>query len=61
MEKGNMLISYIFESDNVIQNVDADLEMQRDLQKLAEEWKKKGYIRRYVIAPDDVISENIKK
>ena len=51
MEKGNMLISYIFESDNVIQNVDADLEMQRDLQKLAEEWKKKGYIRRYVIAP----------
>ena len=61
MEKGNMLVSYIFESDNVIQNVDADLEMQRDLQKLAEEWKKKGYIRRYVIAPDDVISENIKK
>lgn len=61
MEKGNMLISYIFESDNVIQNVDADLEMQRDLQKLAEEWKKKGYIRRYVIAPDDVISENIKQ
>ena len=61
MEKGNMLISYIFKSDNVIQNVDADLEMQRDLQKLAEEWKKKGYIRRYVIAPDDVISENIKK
>ena len=49
MEKGNMLISYIFESDNVIQNIDADLEMQRDLQKLAEEWKKKGYIRRYVI------------
>ena len=61
MEKGNMLISYIFKSDNVIQNVDADLEMQRDLQKLAEEWKKKGYIRRYVIAPDDVISENIKQ
>jgi 1-aminocyclopropane-1-carboxylate deaminase/D-cysteine desulfhydrase-like pyridoxal-dependent ACC family enzyme len=61
MEKGNMLISYIFESDDVIQNVDADLEMQRDLQKLAEEWKKKGYIRRYVIAPDDVISENIKQ
>ena len=61
MEKGNMLISYIFESDNVIQNIDVDLEMQRDLQKLAEEWKKKGYIRRYVIAPDDVISENLKK
>ena len=61
MEKGNMLISYLFASDNVITNVDADLEMQKDLQKLAEEWKSKGYIKRYVIAPDEVISESVKK
>lgn len=61
MEKGNMLISYLFASDNVIHNVDVDLQMQRDLQKLAEDWENKGYIKRYVIAPDDVISEKIKK
>ena len=30
-------------------------------QVLAEKWKEKGYISRYVIAPDDVISEKIKK
>lgn len=61
MEKGNMLISYIFASDDVIQNIDSDLAMQRDLQKLAEDWKKKGYINRYIIAPDEVISESVKK
>lgn len=61
MEKGNMLISYLFASDNVIHNVDVDLQMQKDLQKLAEDWKNKGYIKRYVIAPDEVISENLKK
>ena len=61
MEKGNMLISYLFASDNVIHNVDVDLQMQKDLQKLAEDWKNKGYIKRYFIAPYEVISENLKK
>ena len=61
MEKGNMLISYLFASDNVIKNADIDIEMQKDLRVLAEKWKEKGYIKRYVIAPDDVISEKIKE
>lgn len=61
MEKGNLLISYLFASENEIRNIDAELEMQKDLQKLAERWKTKGYIKRYIIASDEIISDKIKQ
>lgn len=56
-DKGNLLISFLFKSEDVISNIDAEQKMMKDLQHLAEEWKSKGYIRRYVIVDDDEIDE----
>ena len=55
--KGNLLISFLFKSEDVISNIDAEQKMMKDLQRLAEEWKSKGYIRRYVIVDDDGIKK----
>ncbi len=55
--KGNLLISFLFKSEDVISNIDVEQKMMKDLQHLAEEWKSKGYIRRYVIVDDDEIDE----
>lgn len=61
MERGNLLISFLFaDGENVISNINHQYDMMKDLQKTAEEWKDKGYIKRYVIADDDVISEKLK-
>lgn len=59
--KGNLLISYLQESDSITKNIDAEQMMKRDLQELAEKWKASGYINRYVIADDECISEKLKR
>lgn len=61
MERGNLLISFLFaDGETVISNINHQYDMMNDLQKIAEEWKDKGYIKRYMIADDDVISEKLK-
>ena len=59
--KGNMLISYLFRSDDVIKNIDIERKMKKELLDLVSEWKDKGYIGRFVIADDKCISDKIKK
>ena len=58
--KGNLLVSYLFAEDNTCKNIDNEQKMQNDLQQLVESWKEKGYIKRYVIVPDDVIRDDLK-
>lgn len=58
--KGNLLISYLFTENNACKNIDNEQIMQNELQELVESWKAKGYIKRYVIAPDDVIKDSLK-
>lgn len=61
--KGNLLITYLFKSDvdcaDLLVNSMCEERMKQDLQKLAEEWKKKGFIKRYMIADDDGISDKL--
>lgn len=59
--KGNLLLTYLFASGDVIDNMNIEKEMIADIQKLAEKWKSKGYIKRYVIADDECISDNVKQ
>lgn len=60
-KKMNMLITMLMNPENtVIDNIDIELKMQSDLQRIAEEWKKKGWIKRYMIAPDEFISDSLK-
>ena len=59
--KGNMLISYLFKNVDEIKNIDIEHKMRVDLIHLAEKWKEKGYIGRYVIADDECISDECKK
>lgn len=58
--KGNLLVSYLFKSTDEIKNMDIKQDMITDLQHLAAKWKAQGYIRRYIIADDDCISDKYK-
>ena len=49
--KGNLVASYLFAQEDVIKNINIELAMQQDLAKLAEEWKRLGWIKRYMIGP----------
>lgn len=62
--KGNLLISYLFNSDNedcadLLGNCMCEERMKQDLQDLAEQWKQKGFIKRYIIADDECISDKM--
>lgn len=61
MEKRSLLVSCLMNPEyNAIDIVDAEIEMQNDLAKLAETWKEKGLIRRYIVAPDEFVLDAIK-
>lgn len=60
MKCNNLLITCLFKNEDEIANIDVKQKMINDLQHLAEEWKSKGYIKRYVIADDECITERIK-
>ena len=55
--KGNMLISYLFEGSDEIKNIDTEYKMRADLINLVSEWKEKGYIKSFVIADDECIGK----
>lgn len=58
--KGNLLITYLFtEDDNAIRNLDLENVMKNELQQLAENWKKRGIIKRYMIGDDEIINEKL--
>lgn len=58
--KGNLLITYLFtEDDNAIRNLDLENVMKNELQQLAENWKKRGIIKRYMIGDDAIINEKL--
>lgn len=58
--KGNLLITYLFkENDDVIRNLDIENTMKNELQELAEQWKKRGLIKRYMIGDDELINEKL--
>ena len=63
--KGNLLITYLFSSDeksqNAIENLKKEEIMKRDLQKLVEKWKEQGLIKRYMIADDELINQKLTK
>lgn len=59
--KGNMLLSYLFRTTDVIKNTDIENKMRNDLIHLASEWKEKGYIGRFIIADDECIVKKVKK
>lgn len=58
--KGNLLITYLFtDDDNAIRNLDLENVMKNELQQLAENWKKRGIIKRYMIGDDEIINEKL--
>ena len=58
--KGNLLITYLFkENDDVIRNLDIENTMKNELRELAEQWKKRGLIKRYMIGDDELINEKL--
>lgn len=61
--KGNLLITYLFEHSadcaDLLGNNMCEERMKQDLQKLAEEWKRRGFIKRYMIADDSLISNKL--
>lgn len=59
MEKSNILVTLAFD-DKSITNIDTELQMQKDIIKLLEKYKKDGRISHYVVADDDVISDRLK-
>ena len=58
--KGNLLITYLFEDNGIKDNLANENTMVYELQELTEQWKKRGLIKRYVIANDELISEKLK-
>ena len=54
--KGNLLISYLFKNDNVLEQINEEAEIKALIQQLLSS---KGYI--YVIADDALISEKLLK
>ena len=61
--KGNLLITYLFEVNedgyDLFCNSAIENTMKKELQELAEQWKKRGLIKRYVIADDELINEKL--
>lgn len=61
--KGNLLISYLFEGKedcyDILCNSMSENTMKKELQELAENWKKRGLIKRYMIADDELINEKL--
>ena len=57
--KGNILLSYLFNSDNPIENIKIDYEIQKGISNLINTFKENGFIKRWLVAPDDVINENL--
>lgn len=55
--KGNMLLSYLFKSDDIITNINIEHKIEQELSILANKLKKEGLIERWIVAPDDVISK----
>lgn len=58
-EKGNLLITYLFNDDDVIRNLNNENTMKNELQQLAEQWKKRGFIKRYMIGDNELINEKL--
>ena len=57
--KGNLLITYLFEDNGIKASLENEKTMIYELQELAEQWKKRGLIKRYVIADDEFINEKL--
>ena len=61
--KGNLLISYLFEGNedcyDILCNSMSESTMKKELQELAENWKKRGLIKRYMIVDDELINEKL--
>lgn len=57
--KGNILLSYLFNSDNPIENIKIDYEIQKGISNLINTFKENGFIKRWLVAPDDVINKNL--
>jgi|GEM_PF-4751442 len=61
-EKGSILCTYLYTpSNSITENLDNERRMICDLQALAEQWKEKGYISRYSIIDDELISTKLLK
>lgn len=59
--KGNLLFTYLFEdNEDIVSNLEKENTMIKELQELAEQWKKRGLIRRYTIADDELINEKLR-
>lgn len=58
-QKGTLAITYLFERENIFQNIDAENTMKNELKELVLKWKKRGLINRFVIADDEVLKEEI--
>ena len=54
--KGNLLISYLFKKDNVLEQINEEAEIKALIQQLLSS---KGY--KFVIADDELISEKLLK
>lgn len=57
--KGNLLITYLFVENDVLCNSMSESTMKKELQELAEQWKKRGLIKRYMIADDELINDKL--
>lgn len=62
-DKGNLLITYLRAENrdisDILLNSKNETRMKHDLQMIAEKWKEQGFIRRYVIADNELISERV--
>lgn len=60
-KKGNILVSYLFNSDNPIENIKIDYEIQKSISKLINTFKENGFIKKWIVAPDGVINKKLEQ
>lgn len=60
-KKTNLLIACLFQEDtDLITDLEHEEIMKKDLAKLLACWKECGYIRRFILADDECISDKLK-
>ena len=61
MKKTHMVIAALMNPENtIIDNAKIEIMMQNELGELAQKWKEKGWIKRFMIAPDEFVLDAIK-
>lgn len=61
-DRGNTLITYLFPDGNdVCTNIANELTMQKEIAALMHSFKERGFIKRFVVADDEIIDDKLRE